>query len=86
MRFVIPLTTLQFCNVLVEDVSASMEVSTFPESESLVSNQAIHTLDRSEQESASCLESFDSVFPSIYYIITHFLLSLLHQPFTFVEY
>ena len=43
----VSLTSLQFGYIFMIDVSASLEISTLPESESFISDQTIHTFNGS---------------------------------------
>jgi hypothetical protein len=78
----ISLTSLEFSNISVIDLTSGIIVSAFPQCEGLICDQSVHSLDGANQENLPLFEPLNRTNPGIIYVIAGLLVSLLNKPLT----
>jgi len=67
------------------DITASLEVSSLPKGKSLISYQAVDSLNCSKKKHFASLESLCGTNPGIVHIVESFLVTFLDQPLKFPQ-
>jgi hypothetical protein len=67
------------------DITASLEVGSFPKGKCLICNQAVDSLNGSKKKDFASLESLCGTNPGIVHIVESFLVTFLDQPLAFTQ-